>query len=275
VKSNRFDYTDLGPSLNFNQHDIGLIFLDRDIVTSYPFVSTIPFPSLSRNIGRTNNGALSFSSLFVGPATTLSVVASAPFYYASTPEIIEPGDAGGPTMLLSPSPHVVLGVNSATNPTTQFMARVDLLAGWIQERVAARSCGPSCPNPLDQSTFFIRQMFLDVLGREPDASGQAFHQNVLNACNGNATCLASTRVDIARGFMDSPENRAQYPELNPSSASYNSFFVKHCYWSFMGRQPDAGGFSFFMNILSSTGDYTSVIRSFITSAEFRLRFGAP
>lgn len=130
-------------------------------------------------------------------------------------------------------------------------------------------------NPIEQSEFFIRQSYLDVLEREPDAGGFAFYLNILNACNGAPTCLAPNRTSIARGFLESTERRAKYPELDPASPNYKSAFIHHCYTSFLRRQPDAGGMTFFLNFLNSTGDYSAVVNSFINSSEYRSRFGTP
>lgn len=276
VKGIRFDYLDLSPQVNANQHDIGLLFLDRDIVLQYPTIANTSTGSALLNIGRVNNGSLSSTSLFVSQPVAIASGASVgfPFDYVSN-TIIEAGDSGGPDVLPGPAPHTIFAVNSGANATFQGLARVDLLSGWIQERVTAQSCGPTCPNPLDQSTFFVRQMYLDVLGREPDSGGWTYYQNALNSCNGNSACLVSTRVAIARGFLESSENRAQYPELDPASPNYNSSFVKHCYWNFLARQPDTGGFNFWLNALNSSGDYNGVVQGFITSPEYRSRFGAP
>ncbi|QRN99638.1 DUF4214 domain-containing protein [Archangium violaceum] len=128
-------------------------------------------------------------------------------------------------------------------------------------------------NPIDRSEFFVRQTYLDVLKREPDAGGLANNVSILQSCNGNATCLASNRVAIARNILESPENRQQDPDLNPASSGYNSAFVTHCYTNFLRRQPSASEVSFWLNILNTGGDYSAVVNGFITSTEYRQRFG--
>lgn len=140
--------------------------------------------------------------------------------------------------------------------------------------------GPGSPNKLlyafnliDDSEFFIRQLYLDVLLREPDPSGFRHWLTYLQNCNGNPSCLASTRVSIARSFFESPENRLQHPELDPSSPNYNSAYITHCYTNFLRRQPDPGGYAHWLNVLNSTGDYSGIISGFINSVEYRQRFG--
>jgi hypothetical protein len=45
------------------------------------------------------------------------------------------------------------------------------------------------PNPIDQTTFFVRQHYIDFLVREPDPAGFIGWQNVINNCPpGDITC---------------------------------------------------------------------------------------
>jgi serine protease len=130
-------------------------------------------------------------------------------------------------------------------------------------------------NRIDQNEFFVQQLYLDVLKRTSDPDGLAFWVNVLNTCNGGATCLKSTRTAIARAFLESPENQAQQPTLNPASQNYKSDFVIHCYTDFLQRGYDIAGVLNHYQYLVATGDFDTVVNSFITSPEYRARFGAP
>lgn len=60
-------------------------------------------------------------------------------------------------------------------------------------------------NPIDDPTFFVRQHYLDFLGREPDAGGLAFWVGQINACAGNASCIAAARVNTSAAFFLSIE----------------------------------------------------------------------
>lgn len=128
-------------------------------------------------------------------------------------------------------------------------------------------------NPIDRSEFFVRHTYLDVLKREPDSGGFAYYLNILQSCNGASACLASNRVAIAREMLESSENRQQDPELNPASPGYNSAFITHCYTNFLRRQPSAAEHSWWLNNLNAGAGYSGVINGFITSAEYRQRFG--
>src|SRR5581483_5092094 len=53
---------------------------------------------------------------------------------------------------------------------------------------------PSLANPIDSTSFFVRQQYLDFLNREPDASGFTFWSNNINNCSPAqcTECRAST-----------------------------------------------------------------------------------
>jgi Ca2+-binding RTX toxin-like protein len=63
----------------------------------------------------------------------------------------------------------------------------------------------AAPNPIDDTGFFVRQHYLDFLGREPDAPGLAFWTAQITACGGNASCIAAKRVDVSASFFLSIE----------------------------------------------------------------------
>jgi photosystem II stability/assembly factor-like uncharacterized protein len=60
-------------------------------------------------------------------------------------------------------------------------------------------------NAIDSNEFFVRQQYLDFLGREPDRDGLAFWAGKLNACNADAACLRNTRIDVSAAFFQSQE----------------------------------------------------------------------
>ena len=94
----------------------------------------------------------------------------------------------------------------------------------------------AAPNPIDETTFFVRQHYLDFLGREPDAGGLAFWTGQITACGVNASLYCrearrrlsvvlpvaripgDRRFRIARAacrlLVDSPDDPfARYPYL--------------------------------------------------------------
>jgi hypothetical protein len=60
-------------------------------------------------------------------------------------------------------------------------------------------------NPLDTSDYFVRQQYLDFLGREPDQQGLDYWSAQLNQCNGDAACLSAQRIEVSAAFFASPE----------------------------------------------------------------------
>lgn len=134
-----YDWKEAGETVNPSMHDVGLVFLDKAItLSSYPKIATSPLANGAQvlNIGRINNGTLSTTNLYVSKAITVSSAASVgfPFDYLAK-EVIESGDSGGPDVI--PGTHTIVAVNSGAGGGTEVLARVDLLATWIQQQVAA------------------------------------------------------------------------------------------------------------------------------------------
>ncbi|MFY0566888.1 M12 family metallopeptidase [Archangium lansingense] len=156
-------------------------------------------------------------------------------------------------------------------------AHADMALSLKDRQAAAILYGPGTSpvgsNPMDDSEWFVWQLYRDVLHRYPDAGGFAVHLNGLQNCSGNQTCLDSVRVATARSLFESSEHRQQHPELDPNSPNYKAAYINNCYTHFLRRSHDPGQEgSNWMDILNTTGDYNTVIRGFITSAEYRSRF---
>ncbi len=60
-------------------------------------------------------------------------------------------------------------------------------------------------NPIDTTSFFVRQQYLDFLGREPDAPGLAFWTNNIASCGADANCTAAKRIETSAAFFLSIE----------------------------------------------------------------------
>jgi len=63
----------------------------------------------------------------------------------------------------------------------------------------------STTNPIDTAQFFVRQHYLDFLGREADPAGFAFWTNEINSCGSDPTCLAVKRNNVSASFFLSQE----------------------------------------------------------------------
>jgi len=60
-------------------------------------------------------------------------------------------------------------------------------------------------NPLDETVYFVRQQYVDFLGREPDESGLGFWVNNIEGCGADANCRAGKRIDTSAAFFLSIE----------------------------------------------------------------------
>ncbi len=60
-------------------------------------------------------------------------------------------------------------------------------------------------NPVDYAQYFVRQHYVDFLGREPDEAGRAFWQNQINQCGADARCVDAKRVNVSAAYFLSIE----------------------------------------------------------------------
>ena len=83
----------------------------------------------------------------------------------------------------------------------------------------------SQPNPIDDSTFFVRQHYHDFLNREPDAPGLAFWVNEIEQCGQDARCREVKRVNVSAAFFLSIEFQE------------TGFFLYKLYIESLAREP--------------------------------------
>jgi hypothetical protein len=62
-------------------------------------------------------------------------------------------------------------------------------------------------NPLDATAYFVRQQYLDFLGREPDEAGLNFWVNNIEACGADGNCRTAKRTDTSAAFFLSIESQ--------------------------------------------------------------------
>jgi hypothetical protein len=139
VAAATYDWSNDGPYVATDQHDVGLVFLASPIeLAAYPTIAKarVAWGTKARNVGRIDNGKASYSALFVGPEVALRDGAQVGFPFAyRAPETIQSGDSGGP--VFKSGTHELVAVNSGAGGGTQVLARVDLVAGWIAQQVEA------------------------------------------------------------------------------------------------------------------------------------------
>jgi hypothetical protein len=140
-----FDWNVPGDAPSPALHDVGLVYLEEPVhLDAYPSLVRAPLESgvRVRYIGRVSDGAVSRSDLFVGSAHAVRPGADYgwPHTYATSFDA-EPGDSGGPAVLADSDGMVIAGVDSGSNRDLDvaLFARIDELAAWIDERIAAHA----------------------------------------------------------------------------------------------------------------------------------------
>ena len=89
--------------------------------------------------------------------------------------------------------------------------------------------GPN--NPIDNTNFFVRQQYIDFLGREPDSSGAAWESTINNCATDHPGHPEECdRVHVSQSFFQSDEFQTR------------GYFVYRFYDVAFGRKPDYGEF---------------------------------
>jgi hypothetical protein len=157
---------------------------------------------------------------------------------------------------------------------------------------------PPCSNPIDDATFFVNQQYRDFLYR--DATGAELINDLppLNSClhAGNFACYNTERVKMSRRMWDKPEFRQQsrtfgLPLTNGLEHYNNDDFVELEYLIYLQRPSSAPpddyrrlGYFFWLGSLNncvanaanfdqSSQCYNDSINAFLSSTEYRARFG--
>jgi uncharacterized delta-60 repeat protein len=109
-------------------------------------------------------------------------------------------------------------------------------------------------NPLDTPPYFVRQQYLDFLGREPDPDGLAYWTSQLNQCGSDANCLNQQRISVSAAFFMSDEFQ--------QTAS----FVYRIYQGALGRAVSYAEFSADRQQLAATNSNTAGKLNQLTAA---------
>lgn len=96
-----------------------------------------------------------------------------------------------------------------------------------------------------------------------DLSGQS--ANLISQYN-LGTDMNSSRAKAVRSAID---------DASFGGAEYNPSFVLMQYFGYLKRDPDPGGYAFWLSVLNTArGDSRSMVCAFVNSAEYQLRFGS-
>ncbi|HEV7858209.1 MAG TPA: matrixin family metalloprotease [Pyrinomonadaceae bacterium] len=96
-----------------------------------------------------------------------------------------------------------------------------------------------------------------------DLAGQ--RQTLINTYNSGSSMNNSRSLTV----------RAAIEDANFKQAEYNPSFVLMQYFGYLHRDPERGGYLFWLNVLNTQqpGNFKGMVCAFVTSAEYQLRFG--
>jgi hypothetical protein len=165
------------------------------------------------------------------------------------------------------------------------------------------------PSPIDDPEFFVRQLYRDFAGQEPDAQVIATQVNKIRNCiPSDETCerahvalniflatgfyergffiLRAYQADLGRmpsyeEFMDAMRRFDEFKqglksperiERDEMRRLQNRSFVILHYFGYLRRDPDGNRVDGWTEMLDRSGDTTKVTEGFINSLEYRQRF---
>ncbi|HEX8845827.1 MAG TPA: kelch repeat-containing protein [Pyrinomonadaceae bacterium] len=158
------------------------------------------------------------------------------------------------TLLQNGKVLVVGGYDGRSAPTTVFLRSAELYD----------SGASSFTNPIDDPQFFIRQQYLDFLGREPDPIGFQGWQDILRNCaQGDTRC---DRIEVSSAFFRS----AEFQDRGYFIYRFYSTFGRIPHYSeFM---PDLAKVSGFLTPEQLEANKAAFVNEFITRPEFKNKF---
>ena len=122
-------------------------------------------------------------------------------------------------------------------------------------------------NPLLNINFFIRQQYIDFLGREPDPIGFAGWLDVLNNC-GTKYPTPCDRIEVSSDFFRSPEfqDRGYFIYRFYATIGRHPFYAE-----FM---PDLAKVSGFLTDAQLAANKVAFVQEFISRGEFQQKYAA-
>jgi hypothetical protein len=86
-----------------------------------------------------------------------------------------------------------------SNPTAAVVGTPGTATVLISEN------GNTTGNPIDQTSFFVRQQYVDFLNREPDNAGLSYWMGEINNCSPKPNCTELKRINVSAAFFLSIE----------------------------------------------------------------------
>jgi len=114
----------------------------------------------------------------------------------------------------------------ANHTFTPRVRSFSLLADMTDAVFSAQADSTQTSNPLDTDMYFVRQQYLDFLGREPEEDGLQYWTARIAQCSTNQQCIHDTEIEVSAAFFYSEE----YQQTGD--------FVYRMYEGGLGRQSD-------------------------------------
>lgn len=112
-------------------------------------------------------------------------------------------------------------VNYGFNPASRAFS----LVGNQTEAVFTGALLGDNLNPIDTTEYFVRQQYVDILGREPDEAGFNYWSDKILACDDDLDCIRTERKGVAAAFFVEQEFRQ------------SGAFIYNLYQGALGRRP--------------------------------------
>jgi hypothetical protein len=146
-----------------------------------------------------------------------------------------------------------------SNPTGAILGSTTTATITITDNASTTS------NPIDSVPFFVRQNYIDFLGREPDSFGNRGWQDMLNNCAaGDINC---DRIEVSSRFFRSAEFQER------------GYYVYRFYSASFGRKPnyeefipDVAKVSGFLTDAEKEANKAAFADEFVQRADFKARF---
>jgi hypothetical protein len=119
-------------------------------------------------------------------------------------------------------------------------------------------------NPLETPEFFVRQQYLDFLGREPDEAGFNYWSDQILACNGETNCVSAKRLSVAAAFFIAQEFQD------------SGLYIYDVYQGALGRRPDHAEYAVDRRLVVGgprlEADKAAFATSFVERPEFSAQY---
>ena len=128
--------------------------------------------------------------------------ASKTFRVHVTDDLFAPGSMIGGNSIESASETINLQLSNPVGTT--LGAQSTAVINVVNDDATLAQTSPVRWAPTFRTSFFVRQHYLDFLGREPDPDGMAFWSNIINQC-ADEPCREVNRVNVSAAFFLSIE----------------------------------------------------------------------